>query len=57
MDPPAPPPALSRPLTITNASASANPSQATHERASPVPIAGSRYVSRMLWRPGESAIA
>ena len=33
MDPPAPPPALSQPLTITNTSATANPSQA-------IPVSG-----------------
>jgi hypothetical protein len=52
MDPPASPPALSRPLTITNTSATANPSQAIPESASPIPIAGSRYVSQTSWRPG-----
>jgi len=56
MDPPAPPRPLNRSLTITNTSATANPSQAIAESASPVPIAGSRYVSRTSWRPGGSAI-
>ena len=57
MDPPAPSRALSRPLTIANTNATANPSHAIPESASPVPIAGSRYVSRTSWRPGGSAIA